>query len=41
MRNITKAKTNPSTSSTATVTTVISNVVMKSFHHTGSVRITQ
>ena len=40
MRSITKANMNPSTSSTATVTTVMTSVVMKSFHHTGSVRIT-
>ena len=41
MRSITKANQNPSTSSTATVTTVMASVVTKSFHHSGSVRITR
>ncbi len=37
IRYITNAKANPSTSSTATLATVMINVVLKSVHHTGSV----
>ena len=38
MRYITNANPKPSTSSTATLTTVMTSVVLKSVHHTGSVR---